>query len=627
MSSEPASTDAPSASGGILSGPLVLGVAATLLLAAFAYSLGNDFVWDDRRQIVENHLIQHDRFFLAALRSDVWAFRAEGGSSNYYRPAAVLWMIVNHRLFGLHPFGWHLANLLAHAVVTALVFLVVRELKASPVVTALTTWLFAVHPVHVETVVWPSASVDVQVACGVLSAYWLYLRQRGRGRWGSTAMAAALYATAMFAKETAVVFPALVGLTEWFLLGREGRGGGARLRSALRSMLPYAGVVAAYLVVRFAIARVGYQAPPQQMSWREWAVFAPQALAFYARQSLLPVFVQPMNSLRPMPGAWAAWLWLSPVVAAAVAIFLLRAWRRSLPHCFACGVFVLFIALPIVGARGFPPDERVHDRYLYLPVLGAVLLAVLAAERAWARQPRVLVGSGLSLAVVFAIGSAAYAARWRNEPTLWAYAADRCSTCVEAHVRLSDAQRRAGRLADARRTIDAALRVDPARIGAVLADGMILAEERRWTEAEERFRRVIEFDRSFMTAFDQLGRVYFEQGRFGDAIATFEEARRAFPAAELKYAGNIAVAAWTAGFPERVLSELGPLRERLDASPDPGDRRFHLLYAEACVALGRRAEAESALRHFMRTTAGSGDSALVADQRRAAAMLEALAHP
>jgi len=605
----------------------VLGITAALLLAAFARSLGNEFVWDDRRQIVENHLIQHNRFFWTALRSDVWAFRSEGGSSNYYRPAAVLWMIVNHRLFGLHPFGWHLANLLAHAGVTALVFLVVRELKAPPAGTALTTWLFAVHPVHVETVVWPSASVDLQVALGVLSAYWLYVRHRGRGRPGITLLAAALYATAMFAKETAVVFPALLGLTEWFLSGREGRSGVERARSAARAMLPYAGVVTLYLLVRFAIARVGYQVPPQQMSWREWAVFVPQALAFYVRQSLLPVFVQPMNSLRPMPGAWAAWLWLSPPVAAAVAIILLRAWWRSLPHAFACGVFVLFIVLPVVGARGFPPDERVHDRYLYLPVLGIILLAVLAAERALARRPRALVGVGLSVAVILAIGSAAYAASWRNESTLWQLASDRCPTCVEAHVRLSDAQRRAGRLPDARRTIDAALHVDPARIGAVLADGMILAEERRWTEAEERFRRVIEFDRSFMTAFDQLGRVYFEQGRFGDAIATFEEARRAFPAAELKYAGNIAVAAWTAGSPERVVSELGPLRERLDHSPDPGDQRLHLLYAEACVATGRRADAEAALRHFMRTTAGSSDPAVIADQRRALSMLEALTRP
>src|SRR5262245_37593278 len=94
---------------------LVLAAAAFLV---FANSLHGDFIYDDTKQITGNDLIQDNRHFVRALTSDVWAFkgqRAEAWSS-YWRPAFILWLIVNHRMFGLEStVGWHAMSLLLHA--------------------------------------------------------------------------------------------------------------------------------------------------------------------------------------------------------------------------------------------------------------------------------------------------------------------------------------------------------------------------------------------------------------------------------------------------------------------------------------------------------------------------------
>jgi hypothetical protein len=232
-------------------------LAAVAAVVAFANATGGAFVYDDTRQIVANPLIQDPARLGEALASDVWAFRAEAGEagSNYWRPAFVGWMVLNERLFGLDPAGWHLSSLLLHALVTALAFGFLRQLRADARIAGAAALLFAVHPVHTESVAWISGSPDLLLGVGVLGALGAVLAALERPAGWKWALAAAAGVLAVGSKEVGVVLPALVGVAVWLAPEPEGAAAGAaptaaapagrRLRRALLVALPFDEMAAA----------------------------------------------------------------------------------------------------------------------------------------------------------------------------------------------------------------------------------------------------------------------------------------------------------------------------------------------------------------------------------------------
>jgi tetratricopeptide (TPR) repeat protein len=256
-----------------------MALVALVALAVYANSLGGDFVYDDQKQIVDNHLLRDASGVGRALRSDVWAFKGQSAEpwSNYWRPTFVLFLAAGYRLFGVESsVGWHLAVVALHALVTVLAFRLVRRLGGAPAVGFAVALLFAVHPVHVESVAWVSGAPDPLMAAALLGALLALLPARreggpelggaesdGRelggsepggpelggndlggtelggvegpppaaarpgtpglgapslGRWVA---ALALFAVALGAKEAAVTFPLLVALV-WLLPGEGG---------------------------------------------------------------------------------------------------------------------------------------------------------------------------------------------------------------------------------------------------------------------------------------------------------------------------------------------------------------------------------------------------------------------
>jgi len=582
-------------------------IALLLVIAAYANSLTCGFVWDDNQQIVANYLIQDPRFLGQALRSDVWAFNAQriGSVSNYWRPATVLWMVLNYQLFQLHPAAWHAMSVLLHAFVTVFVFLVVRQLGATVLVAGAAAWLFAVHPVHVESVSWCAASVDLQIAAGMLSAFWLYLRNRDPIRPSPLVLAALCYAFAMFSKETAILFPALVAGMEWILTAGRAAPLAQRLRRIALVTAPFVAVAVLYLVLRLLVAGVIYRSPAQALSWRQLAVFLPQGIVYYLRQSFFPIFVSPMNSLRPMPGGAQVWLWVSPPILVAAAFLALRLWRRDALTAFAFICFGLFLTLPLLNARACPPDERVHDRYLYVPVLGAiVLVAQRLSERLSAKAFLPFVAA---VCFAFAALTVTYNRAWKSEQALWEKAVADCPTCSEAHVRLAEEYRRRNRPEAAMRVIEAGLAADPNYVGSVLLHAMLQTDMGDFDSAEKTYRALIADVPDLPTPYDQLAKALADQGRFNEAIGVFEAARRQFPLQNIKYGTNISIIAFQAGNLERAAAELEQLRDAIDRYRDPAYLRFHVNLGELYIRLGRLDDAIQSYQHYLDMTANATD--------------------
>lgn len=134
--------------------------------AFFVYfnALGNDFAYDDNVQIKKNPYITSFKYLNDIFTKNVWAFRGVEGISNYYRPMMTLPYLLNYQAFGLNPFGFHLTNILFHLMATLLVFLLGRRLLSNDLMAFMAALLFAVHPIHTESVTWVAGLTDVNCA-------------------------------------------------------------------------------------------------------------------------------------------------------------------------------------------------------------------------------------------------------------------------------------------------------------------------------------------------------------------------------------------------------------------------------------------------------------------------------
>ena len=130
--------------------------AAILLLVTFLVyipTLRFQFVYDDMHQVVGNSHIQSWTYLPDYFTKHVWS-QSESYNVRYYRPLFLVWLRLNHALFGLEPAYWHLATVAAHALATLLVYVLVRSLLCEWTTALLAALFFGLHPVHVEVAAW-----------------------------------------------------------------------------------------------------------------------------------------------------------------------------------------------------------------------------------------------------------------------------------------------------------------------------------------------------------------------------------------------------------------------------------------------------------------------------------------
>lgn len=580
-------------------------VAAVLTVAAFANSIGGEFVYDDDSEIVENPYIQQGRYFWKAMASDVWAFKGEREEawSNYWRPVFVAWMAMNYQLFGLDTTGWHITSILLHLVVTLLVYRVSLRLGFPPAVCAAATWIFAVHPAHVESVSWASGIPEVLVATFLLTAYLCYLTFRTGGKRFLWVVALVAYALGLMSKEAAVVFPLAVFGSEWILSGSPSggpRGAAGRFIRSVKLAVPFACVGLVYMVARYAILGKMASTPPQSVGLVGVIASAPAVLCFYLRQAFLPIQLSLSYPLRPVTNAnIGAINFVIPLVATAVILAVASALHRRNSRY---GLSMLWFGVPLSLAfyiRVFLPEEIVHDRYLYLSVFGAALTAVgAAADLGRLRGRTVLVGGAVVCAALLT-QTVRYNRVWHDNISLFERSVQVDPDSALAHGQLGNLYRRAGRTEDAIRVLQRALEIHPdMRIG-VLNLAIIAVDEGRYDEAEGKFKRVLDVYPDDAVAIDQLVRVYAEQKRFSDATALLQTAIERVPYERIKYTRNLAVLAFHSGDKSAAVRALESIRDDLltDANADTVTALYMLgdLYRE----LGRPDDAVEAFRQFL----------------------------
>ena len=521
--------------------PLAVAAAACV---PFLPSLDGAFLhWDDDVNFVAN---PHYRGLgWAHLR---WMFTST--LLGHYIPLTWLSLALNHALGGLDPWGYHLGNVLLHAVNAALAYLVARRLlaaapglaplppRALAVGAAVAALLFAVHPLRVESVAWITERRDVLCGAFYLLAVLAYLRGVAgggalAGRWRWAALSA--FAAALLSKALAMTLPLTLLILDAYPLrrwrARPGIAEGRSWRALVAEKLPFA-----FLAAAAAVAAV--LAVDSGAGWTAYDDYGPGARAAIVAYSLWfhPsrfVWAHGLSPLYELPARIdpVEARFLLPALAVAGVTAALVALRRRAPGVLAAWAHSAIVLLPISGLV-HAGNQLAHDRYSYLSGLGFAVLAGAAVAWAWGGASRArpvwLPGAAIATAgmVLAMLGAASWRQShvWHDSTSLWRAAADADPACAICANNLGAALMVAApadlaALREAESHLRHALALRPGYADAYRSLAALLANERRYAEAEQVLVHLLRAAPRAPDAAARLAAVYEAQGRAEEALA------------------------------------------------------------------------------------------------------------
>jgi tetratricopeptide (TPR) repeat protein len=396
---------------------LMIAAVVAVSFAVYINALSNDFVYDDTFQVTDNIWIKNIKYIPKIFSSSVWSFQDERSVSNYYRPLMHLIFMGNYHIFGLNPLGFHLVNIIFHAAVSVMVYvLLLRLLKPHtlwpPFIAAL---LFATHPIHTEAVTWVSGVTEPSYTFFYLLSFYFYIRSE-EGSKTSYILSLASFSLSVLCKETALTLPIVLIAYDYSFRKAE-----KPLLKQLRRYIPVFIVSGIYLVLRFnALGEFTPQNRHQELSLYELFINVFPLFMQYIQKLLLPLNLNAFYVLHPIKSIFEPRGILSITVVLAFVASALIALKKEK----TAFIGLLFIAVPLLPVLYIPAlgENTFTERYLYLPSFGLVLLAALLLYRVKAYSPK----GAFSLALVFVLTVGLYSIQtvrrnyiWRDDITLF----------------------------------------------------------------------------------------------------------------------------------------------------------------------------------------------------------------
>jgi len=471
---------------------------AVVTFVGYSGALGFEFVYDDTSQIVQNPAI-HDWSYLPHYFSEhTWAAIYSGAPGNQYRPLFLLWLRVNYLVFGLQPSGWHLVSVLCHVGVTLLVYRLVLRMLHDREAAFVAALLFGLHPVHIEAVAWISAVSELLMTACVLGALLVLMRAHtAPPRRGWLLAAAALYAAAMLFKETGIVFLALAGAF-YLLRPAEEPPGKPGNRHETRNVLGLALLTVGYLVARWHVLH-GIGQGASSASWAQMAITWPAALLFYAKLLVFPFHLSGFYDFGYVSRATLGQFWWPCLVLSAGLAIVLWVFRGRQRRTAAFALVLLLVSLsPVLYLRAFTEDALVHDRYLYLPSVGWMLLLALLYQRLRQtkgmgnRAPHLARAGAGALAVLFFAALVTQQAYWANDLVFYARGVDTAPRNLLVMNNLGVEFLKRGDAERATALFQRVLARDPRQWRANFNLGYLAYTQGRYSDAEPYFRTAVE---------------------------------------------------------------------------------------------------------------------------------------
>jgi len=535
---------------------LLLLALLAVTLAAYHPAWRGGILWDD-----DDHMTRAEMRGASGL-SRTWF---EVGATQQYYPVVhtTFWLL--DRFAGHDTLPYHLLNIVLHAISAFLLALILRRLAFSIGAAVLAAAIFALHPVHVESVAWITELKNTLSGVFYLAGALVYLRFDRERRPRDYALALALFVVALLSKTVTATLPAGLLVVFWWQRGR------LELRRDVRPLIHFFVLGAASGLMTAWVERtfIGAAGADYQIAFVERFLIAGRAVVFYLAKLVWPAnltFIYPRWDVSQ--GVW--WQYLYPLGVGAL-VFLMWRLRHRTRAPFAALAFFILTAAPALGFVNVYPFRYsfVADHFQYLASLGVIAFAAaglgrLGEVRFGGRSANGPVGVGQwpTVVLVMALGTVLGVLTWRQSrqyvdaETLYRTTLERNPSCWMAYNNLGTMKLRGappdveggmaliakslainprnpealnnlgfglqslGRFEDALREHEAAIRINPKFADGHNSLGVDLHMLGRLEEAERELGEAIRLNPRSANAHHNLGMVLLSRGRPDEAMAS-----------------------------------------------------------------------------------------------------------
>ncbi len=507
---------------------IIIVFAAAVLSYCNTFNAG--FTLDDLPIVAENPLIRSLANIPEIFRSNYWGYSEKFSDKSLYRPLTITSYAINHAIHGLTPGGYHVVNVLLHAAVSVLMFVLLVSMFGNRCLAFVSAVIFAVHPIHTEAVSGVVGRAEIMALLGTVLCCVTYEKVRwassaSTGRttfmWGSFSVLA--YFSGMCSKETGVIAPAVIVLAE--MLIPQNRFLFRRHRNAVLLFAAYIGIACIYLMMRAnAIETKNINVGFVDVETHHRVFTALRVCLEYVGLHVFPITLSADYWITDVP--IARWPW-EPGVAAAIVVLVgclavvVGCWRR-LP-AFSWGILIFIVTLAPVSNIVFPIGVMKAERILYTPSFG-LIIAFASLFCIVLQKPRFRLAM-----VVFLVGTvSALSMRtlkrnvdWNNNGNLARATLKTSPNSPIFNSIMGYWYRERGRNAEAREHFMVTIEWNPKDQIALYNLGNINLDEKRYEEAISYYNKALELKPNYIAALNNLGRTLLSLQRYTEGRDVF----------------------------------------------------------------------------------------------------------
>ncbi len=562
---------------------------AVLALAAYAPIFSGDYQFlnvDDNEYVTDNPNVK-----AGLTRESLWWALTASHSHNWH-PLTWMSLQLDWQLFGSNPHAFHVTNVLLHAANAVLLFFALRSLTGAVWRSAVVAAFFAVHPLHVESIAWVAERKDVLSTLFWMLTIWAYSAYAAQPGWGRYLLTLMLFALGLMAKPMLVTLPCVLLLLDFWPLrrlnfrtasgGRQPPVGAQQGADAPRSpafaagwwglvkeKLPFFALVAGCSLLTLR----AQQDIMQSLEYLPLPYRLANVPLAYLRYIGMMFWPMPLAVYYPHPGPDITFGLAAAATGLLLALTVLVLWQAPRrPYLVVGWLWYLGTLVPVIGLVQVG-RQAYADRYTYIPLIGVFFLLTWGAcdflgRLRLARAAAVAVVAGLVACCLLLTWQQLPV--WHDSATLWKHALAVSPSGI-AYQGMAMALEKEGRIDEARRQYDEAIRYDPSATSYYYV-GVFLAKHGFLDEALKHFARSLELYPDQARAHHNMGLILLEQGNLDEAHEHLAEAIRLDP--------NFALAHTNMG---RLLMKKGKLEEAwqhsseaLRLAPDSADGHYYM---------------------------------------------------
>jgi Flp pilus assembly protein TadD len=520
-----------------------------------------------------------------------WAFTT-GHMANWH-PLTWLSHMLDVQLFGANAGAYHAVNLLFHILNTLLLFGVLRKMTGSLERSAFVAALFAVHPMHVESVAWVAERKDVLSTFFWLLTTWAYAVYVGRPRWQSYGAIVACFALGLLAKPMLVTLPCVLLLLDVWPLRRHLR---ARL---LWEKLPLFAMALASSAVTIVAQRHG--GAMVRLDLVPLPVRVANAIVAYAQYTRKMVWPADLAAMYPMSRSLPDPVSLTAAAGVLFSVTALAVYSfRRHPYVLVGWFWFLGTLVPVVGVVQVG-IQSMADRYSYVPFVGLFVIIAWGIPDLASRWPAMR--ALLPIVAVAAVAACTSVAlrqvrHWQSSELLWTHAMEVTRDNYFAQANLGYVLWKNGRSAEAIPLFRESIRIRPDFAEVHNNLGVALAGQGELRDARAQFSEAVQIEPSYVTARDNLAATEAKLRMLESGLARYADDVRARPR-DIVARNELGAALAAQGRTDEAVAQF---REALRIDPNQPDVHFNL--GAMLQRQGHLAEAADEFRVALRLNPG-----------------------